>query len=101
MKMRENEDYELIPGDGDAWHVRIKSGDFVEMVLEFGAISFNEVKDHLSFSFTIVSKPDIIITEDNEDLQFVCARILEDIIERGLEEGSVAMRDRKSGELIE
>ena len=100
--MKENKDYQIIPSEehSDAWEVRILSGDFTETVVRFGSISFNEVKDHLGFNFTIVSSPDIIDT-DNKNLQFVAARILEDIIENGMEDGSVGMRDRDTGELIE
>lgn len=99
--MKENKDYELIPSDTDeAWHVRILTGDYVETVVKFGSISFNEVADHLSFNFTIVSSPDII-TEDDKKLQEYCGRILEDIIEKGIEDGSVGMKDRNTGEDIE
>ena len=99
--MKENKDYELTPSDtDDAWHVRILTGDYVETVVKFGSISFNEVADHLSFNFTIVSSPDII-TEDDKNLQEYCARILEDIIEKGIEDGSVGMKDRNTGENIE
>ena len=99
--MKENKDYELIPSDehAEVWNVRILTGDFVETVVRFGSISFNEVKDHLGFNFEIISSP-IDVTTDDEDLQFVSARILEDIIDRGIEDGSVGMVDRKTGEKI-
>ena len=90
-----------MPSDtDDAWHVRILTGNYVETVVKFGSISFNEVADHLSFNFTIVSSPDIII-EDDKNLQEYCARVLEDIIEKGIEDGSVGMKDRNTGENIE
>lgn len=99
--MKENKDYELTPSDtDDSWHVRILTGDYVETVVKFGSISFNEVAEHLSFNFTIVSSPDII-TEDDKNLQEYCGRILEDIIEKGIEDGSVGMKDRNTGEDIE
>lgn len=101
MKLIEGKDYEFVPGEDDRWQIRLLTTDFVETVFEFGAVSFNEVKDHLSFSFTIIDSPDIIATEDNEDLQFVAARVLENIIENGIEDGSVALTDRETGEVIE
>ena len=100
--MKENKDYEVIPSDVDvdAWNIRILSGDFVETVIRFGAISFNDPKDYMNFNFTIVSSPDIIDT-DNKNLQNVCAKILEDVIENGLKEGSIGLKDRNTGETIE
>lgn len=100
--MKENKDYKIIPSSEniDEWNVRILTGNFTETVVKFGSISFNEVEEHLSFNFTIVSSPDII-TEDDKNLQNVCGLILENIIEIGLEEGSVGMKDRDTGEIIE
>ncbi len=97
LKMQENKDYELIPSSTDStvWHVRILSGDFTETVVKFGSIAFNEVKDHFSFNFDIIESPDASLHISNEDLQFVAARILEDIIERGEQEGWVKTEERK------
>jgi len=97
--MKENKDYELIPDEGDSWQVRILTGDFIETVVQFNTISFNDIKDHLSFNFTIVSSPDII-TIENENLQSVCADILSSIIENGMTDGSIMLNDRETGELI-
>ena len=96
-KMLENKDYELIPSSSDStvWHVRILSGDFTETVVKFGSIAFNEVKDHFSFNFDIIESPDLSLDINNEDLQFAAARILEDIIERGEQEGWVKTEERK------
>lgn len=103
MKMVESKDYELIVHDSveDAWAIRILTGDFVETVLKFGAISLNEFAEHISFNFTVLESPDETATTDNEDLQFVCARILEDVIMRGMEDGSVGLTDRETGSAIE
>jgi len=96
-KMLENKDYELIPSSSDStvWHVRILSGAFTETIVKFGSISFNEVKDHFSFNFDIIESPDLSLDISNEDLQFAAARILEDIIERGEQEGWVKTEERK------
>ena len=97
LKMQENKDYELIPSSTDStvWHVRILSGDFTETVVKFGSIAFNEVKDHFSFNFDIIESPDASLHISNEDLHFVAARILEDIIERGEQEGWVKTKERE------
>jgi hypothetical protein len=99
--MKENKDYELILGEDatENWNVRILTGDFTETVIEYKAIAFNEIKDHLSFNYNIVSSPSVL-SEDNENLQYVTGKILEDIIERGIKDGSIGMMDRKTGEII-
>ena len=95
--MKENEDYELIPAEGmpDAWAVRILKGDYVESVIVYNSIAFNEVKDCLTFSFSVISSPDDEVSSDNEDVQSYAAKLLEHIIERGLEEGFVQFEDRE------
>lgn len=97
MPKIENIDYELVPSDEheQAWHVRIKEGDFVETVIQYGAIRFNEVKDHMSFNFHVISSPDPDVTSENEDLQIQAGEILESIIASGLEDGSTQMEEVK------
>ena len=98
MKMLENTDYELIPNpeDSHSWQIRILTGDFTETVIEFGTISFNEIKEHFTFDFKLISSPDKFLLIDNENLHNVLARILEDIIERGEKEGWVKIDDKKN-----
>ena len=36
--LSENTDFELIPGDDDAWAVRILKGEFIETCIAFGEI---------------------------------------------------------------
>ena len=93
--MKENDDYELIPleDNPDAWGVRIKSGDFVETVVCYGAIGFNKIKDNLTFSFEVISSPDSELTPENVELQEHCTKILEAIIVSGIEDGSVQLED--------
>lgn len=93
----ENTDYQLVPRTehADAWAVRFLSGPFVETVVAFGAVSFNEVAEHLSFNFTLVSSPDDTLAESNIDLQDHCARVLEAIIEAGIDDGSVVLHERE------
>ena len=63
--MKENKDYELILSEDttENWNVRILTGDFVETVIEYKAIAFNEIKDHLSFNYNIISSP-FLTTKD-------------------------------------
>ncbi len=93
--MTENEDYEFVPHNEDdqAWAIRFLKGDFVETVVAFGAIGFNKVKDHLSFSFDVLSSPDSELTADDENLQQECSKLLECIIMKGIEEGTVELKD--------
>jgi len=100
--MKENEDYELITHDGlaEAWAVRIMSGPYIETVFMFGAVSFNEVEDHMSFNFEILETPDPDhVTTDNIELQEYVGNILQDIILRGLKEGTTELIERDTIEL--
>jgi len=93
--LKENEDYELIPVEDnpDAWGVRIKTGDFVETVVIFGAIGFNEAKDNLTFNFEVYSSPDSTLTSENTDLQIYCTKLLESIIIDGMEDGTFELKE--------
>ena len=93
--MKENVDYEFVPleDDPEHWAVRILTGDFVETVIRFDAIRIDGTSESMKFSFTILQKSDIIVTEENEQLQLAAAAILEKIIERGIDEGSVKFKD--------
>ena len=97
MSKHENVDYELIPSEEkeDGWNVRILTGTFVETVIEFGAIRFNEVQDNMSYSFEVISSPDPDLTTNDVDLQIEAGEILESVISIGLEEGSVMMREKE------
>ena len=96
--MEENKDYELVPDpdDSHAWQIRILTGEFTETVIQYGTIAFNEIKEHFTFDFSLISSPDEYLSIDNVDLHNVLTRILEDIIERGQEEGWVKLNERKS-----
>jgi len=89
--------YELIPSDehSQAWHVRILEGDYIETVLQYGAISFNEVKDCMTFNFSVVSSPDADLTSEDEGLQIEAGDILQEIIRQGIEDGSLVTKERE------
>jgi len=82
----ENVQYELIPGDNDHWHIRIKEGEFIESVISFGKVSMEEDSPILSFDLTLESSPDEELISDNIDLQKYAGKILESIIVNNLNE---------------
>lgn len=82
----ENVEYELIPGDQDHWHIRIKDGEFIETVISFGKISIEEDSPIVSFDLTLHSSPDDELTSDNIDLQKYAGKVLESIIVNNLNE---------------
>ena len=85
--MKQNVNYELIPHNEDAWHVRILTGDFTETVFQFGSITIDEDDDGglMRYNFDIISTPDPTIASDNIDenipLQETVANILMDIVD--------------------
>lgn len=94
---QENVEYELTPAEENnyGWNVRILKGTFNETVIRFGNLAANEKEGHLSFNFKVISSPDSELTENNKELQEEAGQILNSIIERGLEDGSVVTTERK------
>ena len=98
MPLVELKDYELIPDPDniDDWNVRILSGNYVETVLKYGAISINEQgKDIMTFNFDVVSSPDSELTVDKVELQEYAGDLLQAIIRDGIDTDSVIMKERK------
>jgi hypothetical protein len=85
MMMKENEDYELIPGTGENWDVRLLEGPCPETVISFSKLRVSEDEEHLTFSFDIVSSPDPDLTEENVDLQLFVGEALASILETAVE----------------
>lgn len=83
--MIENVDYELIPDGEENWHVRVKTGDFIETVIQFGALKLQEDGEYMSFNYDLISSPIDDLKEDDLDLQLVVKEILISIL-AGLEE---------------
>lgn len=96
-EFKENIDYVLIPlqDNEDAWGVRFMTGDYIETVVQYNAIGFNEIKDQLTFNFRIVTTPDTDLTESDVNLQKHVAAVLEAIIEVGLTDGSVTLNKKE------
>ena len=90
--------YELIPSDEheQAWNVRILEGDFVETVLQYGAISFNKVREgEMKFNFSIVSTPDQDLEVSNLDLQEEAGDILQSVIAQAISDGSLMTKEEE------
>ena len=90
--------YELIPSDEheQAWNVRILEGDFVETVLQYGAISFNKVREgEMNFNFSIVSTPDPDLETTNLDLQEEAGNILQSVIAQAISDGSLMTKEEE------
>lgn len=90
--------YELIPSDEheQAWNVRILEGDFVETVLQYGAISFNKVREgEMNFNFSIVSTPDQDLEVSNLDLQEEAGDILQSVIAQAISDGSLMTKEEE------
>ena len=77
---KENEQYQLIPGDDNYWKVRILEGDFIECVITYGKISFNEQNHTVKFDFTLDYTPDTDVTSEDPELQKVVGYILHSIM---------------------
>lgn len=52
--MKQDEDYELIPGENDHWNIRIKSGYYIETVFNFGELKVGEDGETLTFTSDVV-----------------------------------------------
>jgi hypothetical protein len=97
--MEEGVDYEIIPDKADeqSWNVRILKGPFTETVLKYGTVKFNEIPNNMSFNFTIVYTPDAILKLSDTNLQDFAGHMLEKIMAKGMEEGSVITKEIKNG----
>jgi hypothetical protein len=98
MTMVENDDYVLVPveesSNDQAWEVRILNGPFVETMLRFGNIAFDPDEDCLKFNFNVSFTPSVGIDENDANLQQVAGAILEDVIAKGIETGSLDYKER-------
>ena len=96
--MSEGVDYELTPCDqvenNQAWDIRVLRGEFVESVLRFGNISFNEENDCLNFNFLVISSPNSSATEENEALQIFAGDILQSVLEDAIANDALLTKER-------
>ena len=83
--LEENIDYEMIPGEGENWDIRILTGEFTETVINYKRLQVSNDGEHLTFNFEIVSSPDEgLDAETNLDLQNTAAMVLSNILENSV-----------------
>ena len=70
----------MIPRENNDWHVRIMSGDFIECVIRYGSIRFDEENAMMHFDFDLVESTDVEYTADTPGLQRVASHILHSIL---------------------
>jgi hypothetical protein len=85
--MKQNEDYELTPGDNDHWNIRIKTGKYVETVFNFGELRVAEDGETIKFTSTVISGGlgDDWIAHEDIDWHHTTGDILYDILEQQAE----------------
>lgn len=80
--LRENIDYELIPGNGENWDIRILKGYYTETVIAFSSLRVTEDGENLSFNFEVVSSPIENLNPDSDlGLQKYAGMVLSSILE--------------------
>ena len=100
-KLSEGVHYEIIPQTDDTrgWDVRLLE-EYPETVIRYGKVAFDGKRDALTFNYEIVSSPDPDL-EVETDLTFqeYCGRILSNIIEQSISEGTLLAQDKDTGEV--
>ena len=100
-KLSEGIHYEIIPQADDTrgWDVRLLE-EYPETVIRYGNVAFDGKRDALTFNYDIVSSPDPDLSiENNLTFQEYCGRILSNIIEQSISDGSLLAQDKNTGEI--
>ena len=100
-KLSEGIHYEIIPQTDDirGWDVRLLE-EYPETVIRYGNVAFDGKRDALTFNYDIVSSPDPDLQiENNLTFQEYCGRILSNIIEQSISDGSLLAQDKNTGEI--
>ena len=101
-KLSEGIHYEIIPQTDDTrgWDVRLLE-EYPETVIRYGNVAFDGKRDALTFNYEIVSSPDPDLEiENNLTFQEYCGKILSNIIDQSLVDGSMIARDNETGEVM-
>ena len=101
-KLSEGVHYEIVPQTNDArgWDVRLLE-EYPETVIRYGNVAFDGKRDALTFNYEIVSSPDPDLEiENNLTFQEYCGKILSNIIDQSLVDGSMIARDNETGEVM-
>ena len=100
-KLSEGVHYEIIPPTDDTrgWDVRLLE-EYPETVIRYGNVAFDGKRDALTFNYDIVSSPDPDLQiENNLTFQEYCGKILSNIIEQSITDGSLLAQDKDTGEI--
>ena len=100
-KLSEGIHYEIIPQTDDirGWDVRLLE-EYPETVIRYGNVAFDGKRDALTFNYDIVSSPDPDLQiENNLTFQEYCGKILSNIIEQSITDGSLLAQDKDTGEI--
>ena len=101
-KLSEGIHYEIIPSslDEKGWDVWLLE-EFPETVIRYGNVAFDGKQDALTFNYNIVSSPDPELEiEGNFQFQEYCGRILSNIIEASIADGSMMAWDKENEEVL-
>ena len=101
-KLSEGIHYEIIPSslDEKGWDVSLLE-EFPETVIRYGNVAFDGKQDALTFNYNIVSSPDPELEiEGNFEFQEYCGRILSNIIEASIADGSMMAWDKENEEVL-
>ena len=101
-KLSEGIHYEIIPSslDEKGGDVRLLE-EFPETVIRYGNVAFDGKQDALTFNYNIVSSPDPELEiEGNFEFQEYCGRILSNIIEASIADGSMMAWDKENEEVL-
>ena len=101
-KLSEGIHYEIIPRslDDKGWDVRLLE-EFPETVIRYGNVAFDGKQDALTFNYEIISSPDPDLEiEGNFEFQEYSGRILSNIIEASITDGSMMAWDKENHEVL-
>ena len=101
-KLSEGIHYEIIPSslDEKCWDVRLLE-EFPETVIRYGNVAFDGKQDALTFNYEIISSPDPDLEiEGNFEFQEYSGRILSNIIEASITDGSMMAWDKENHEVL-
>ena len=101
-KLSEGVHYEIIPQSDDTkgWDVRLIE-EYPETVIRYGNVAFDGKRDALTFNYELISSPDPDLQiENNLTFQEYCGKILSNIIDQSLVDGSMIARDNETGEVM-
>tara|TARA_B100001057_G_scaffold75220_1_gene69937 strand:- start:1621 stop:2004 length:384 start_codon:yes stop_codon:yes gene_type:complete len=101
-KLSEGVHYEIIPQSDDTkgWDVRLIE-EYPETVIRYGNVAFDGKRDALTFNYELISSPDPDLQiENNLTFQEYCGKILSNIIDQSLVDGSMVAQDVETGEVM-